>query len=100
QTWEVVSGAAPWAARSGHALVSLQGRLLLVGGAASNLLDPDVDEVLRRDVWGSTDGSAWQQLSGGAPFAGRERLGAAVCRGQMALVVGGRGEAGNLGDVW
>jgi hypothetical protein len=100
KVWVQMTPSAPWAARSWHTLIAVQGHLLLLGGHVSDELDADVDEVLRRDVWSSVDGANWELASPGAAFAGRERLAASAWRGTMALVVGGRGEAGNLGDIW
>lgn len=85
-----------WPARSYHEVVVQGDRLVLLGGQ-NFLLDPNpacagnpfcFPKFLSRseffnDVWASSDGAEWTQLTASAPWAGRAGLSAAVLDGEI-----------------
>lgn len=60
------------------------------------------------DVWSSTDGRSWQQLTENAPWQGRSGLSAIVFKGWIYILGGGTGDDSAIGgtgrvlfnDVW
>jgi hypothetical protein len=112
-----------WAARSYHEVVVQGDRMVLLGGQ-NFLLDPNpacagnpfcFPKFVSRseffnDVWASTDGAQWTQLTAAAPWAGRAGLSAAVLDGWIYVlggsvnddpgVVGGPPRRQLFNDVW
>jgi hypothetical protein len=126
RTWtRVHTGEEPgtWPARSYHEVVVQGGRMVLLGGQ-NFLLDPNpacgtnpfcFPKFVSRsqffnDVWASTDGANWTQLTADAPWAGRAGLSAAVLDGEIYVmggsvnddpgVVGGPPNRQLFNDVW
>ena len=54
---------APWAPRSGHSTVALDGKLWVIGGATGS--------ATLNDVWSSQDGCTWTQENAQAPWTTR-----------------------------
>jgi hypothetical protein len=125
RTWTEVlpTEESPWAARSYHEVVVQGSRMVLLGGQNFVLEDnPACDgnafcfprRVSRseffNDVWASTDGAHWEQLTAAAPWAGRAGLSAAVLDGQIYVlggsvnddtaIVGGPPNRLLFNDVW
>ena len=112
-----------WPARSYHEVVVQGDRMVLLGGQ-NFLLDPNpacganpfcFPKFVSRseffnDVWASTDGAEWTQLTAAAPWAGRAGLSAAVLNGEIYVlggsvnddpgVVGGPPNRQLFNDVW
>jgi hypothetical protein len=111
-SWQLLTDAAPWRDRAGHAMLRYGGRLLLVSGRSSAPVNIDLDSPILRDVWVSSNGYVWEKVLGGedfgspqvvgeSPFEGREHFGAVVHGLSDKLVLfGGQGLQGRLGDVW
>ncbi len=126
RTWDRVHPDAEpdsWPARSYHEVVVQGDRMVLLGGQ-NFLLDPNpacagnwfcFPKFLSRseffnDVWASTDGAEWTQLTADAPWAGRAGLSAAVLDGEIYVfggsvnddpgVVGGPPTRQLFNDVW
>ena len=104
RTWTqtlTTDDAAHWKARAYHEVVVHKGRMVLLGGQNFPLeTNPACNEsvfcsprlVARseffNDVWASTDGSSWEQLTAAAPWSGRAGLSAAVLD-DVIYVMGG-----------
>ncbi len=98
---EPTAGRPRWPARSYHEVVVQGTRMVLLGGQ-NFILEPNpacggsffcFPRFLSRseffnDVWASTDGSHWEQLTASAPWEGRAGLSAAVL-GDEIYVLGG-----------
>jgi len=87
---------APWAPRSGHDTILLNGQLFLMGG--STWLNPNLPRTYLNDVWSSPDGQNWTFL-GNAPWAGRDRFASVIFNNQI-FVIGGKGHPQSFADVW
>jgi len=99
-TWTQVQDAAPWPGR--HLASScvlppsgptLKSRVVLLGGSAAGSRRLD-------DVWQSEDeGSSWDLLVDGAPWAARHSA-ALIANNQELLLLGGSSASGAQCDVW
>ena len=76
--------------RTGHCAVVIDGTVLVAAGSYGSKLN---------DVWRSSDGMTWIQVTSSASFSPRAGHGCAVVGTQMVLV-GGYGSTGYLNDVW
>jgi hypothetical protein len=112
-TWEQRTAAAPWAGRAGLSVAVLDNRLFVFGGSQnddSSIIGPNGPERLYyNDVWASTDGAEWEQLTDAAPW--EPRAGASVVeRDGLIWLFGGEDgftcsplpdcEAPYFNDVW
>ena len=105
QTWEVATMDAPWHGRTGHAVVVLGDKMILIGGYAvdedaSNTHDTD---HYMNDVWQSTDGETWTKLTD-APFGKRAYHSAVVVEVggvDTIFVIGGmKNGTDYYDDIW
>ncbi|GAB5524871.1 MAG: hypothetical protein Roseis2KO_27430 [Roseivirga sp.] len=87
-----------FSARSGHTLTVFNGSMVLIGGA-----DLDSQQLLRQrnDIWSSTDGINWTEISvTGTLFSERWIHGATV-HDNLLWVIGGDDQTGfRFNDVW
>jgi hypothetical protein len=93
--WKLATATAAWAPRRNHRVLVFDNKLWLLGGAESS---GSVDKTPTRffnDVWFSTDGVNWTQVTANASWGGRGgHLGLAF--GNKMWVIGGEGRR----DVW
>jgi hypothetical protein len=99
--WEEVSGAAPWAPRAGGAVVVKDDELFLLGGEAGFVCTPlpDCEPPYFNDVWSTTDGATWEEVTSAAPWSPRPGH---QCELLSPTIVcfGGFGQLGNPVDMW
>ena len=89
KNWVRETDDAKWAGRYNHQAVSHNGRLYVLGGLSSNLLN---------DVWSSADGKSWVRETDDAKWAGRYNHQAVSQNGRL-YVLGGL-SSNLLNDVW
>jgi hypothetical protein len=102
--WTSVTQSAGWGGRRSHAAAAFNNRLWIFGGYFEK--PSDQSWLLRRDVWSSVDGAAWQQESVGEGWSPRFAHGAVSFNGRM-WVIGGyfldqsqQGEIDANAEVW
>ncbi|MDH3682622.1 MAG: hypothetical protein OEV40_22025 [Acidimicrobiia bacterium] len=95
QTWEQMTGSAPWQGRAGLSAVVVDDHLYVLGGSrnddASIIGADGPQRVYFNDVWRSTDGVEWELMTDDAPW--EPRAGASVVAHRGAIWLFG-GEAG------
>lgn len=96
--WVQVTANAPWAARQGHTSFVFNNRIWVVGGQKVGLGGPFSIAFLN-DVWSSTDGINWTQVTANAPWIVRALHVSATFNGRM-WVMGGANSNTFLNDVW
>jgi hypothetical protein len=94
--WKRENANAPWAPRAYHASVVHDGKLWVIGGG--NYLPK---YHASNDVWSSSDGLHWEQVTDRAPWSPRIWF-SAVVHSDRIWVLGGwsNNPARNWGDVW
>jgi hypothetical protein len=93
QSWELVTGAAPWPARAGAAVVEKNGYLYLLGGEDGFLCTvgpAGLQCPYFNDVWRSRDGATWELVTPSAGWSARPGLQSQVL-GDTIIVFGGFG---------
>lgn len=94
--WQQVTAAAPWAARAYQATVVHDGKIWVLGGG--NYVP---EYQARNDVWCSTDGVHWEQVTAAAPWPPRIWFSAVVYRNRIWVLGGWSNHPSrNWGDVW
>ena len=83
-SWEV-AGTAAWPARKGTTVVPYQGKLWLFGGSTSVDEHGAPDQFLN-DVWTSTNGIDWTEVTDAAPWPAQEYPGIVVFNNALYLV--------------
>jgi len=98
--WEQVAERAGWTPRLAAAAVEFQGKMWILGGT-ENYYFGDKNS-LKNDVWSSTDGKQWQQVTQHAPWSPRAYHQAAVLGDRLYVFGGGNyvPEYWALNDVW
>ncbi len=86
-TWAQATSNPGWTARVGLALLSFQNKLWVMGGV-DNCGQPYGCQLYRNDVWSSSDGISWAQVTPHAEWGGRSLFGAVVHNNAM-WVLGG-----------
>ena len=93
--WEQMTEAAPWEGRAGLRAVAYDGQLWIFGGSTNDdsaIVGPAGPErIYFNDVWRSTDGADWEQVTASAPW--EPRAGAVVVEKDDAMYLLG-GEDG------
>ena len=99
-TWTQVTDSAPWSPRVLHYTVAFNGALYVIGGQQLyETLVPvpnpyPTEPVYYNDVWRSTDGADWQQVSS-LPHAIGMICGSVVFNGELWIIGGGQyGDSG------
>lgn len=95
-SWKLVTPQAGWSPR-GQIIgqVVYGGKMWIIGGGTY-----DVRTYLN-DVWSSSDGATWTQVTSAAPWAGRQFHNVAVFADKMWVVAGGTAASeGGSTDVW
>jgi hypothetical protein len=91
-TWEQLTEAAPWPGRAGLSAAVLGDDIYVFGGSQnddSSIIGPGGPaRIYYNDVWRSSDGVTWEEVTDAAPW--EPRAGAAVVvRGDEILLLGG-----------
>ncbi len=97
--WILANSNAQFSKRGGHKVVvhnDGSGEKMYLIGGHDGLSIPD---NFLNDVWVSSDGANWTQITASAPFSGRYGLSAVSADGKIIIAVGGT-NAGNARDVW
>lgn len=95
-TWTQATDEAAFEERGYHAVLAYNNKMWVIGG----LIEPTTDDYEAvNDVYSSTDGITWTQVTGSAAFSARGAQGAAVFNNQM-WILGGSDLTNNLYDVW
>ncbi|MGA1051167.1 MAG: hypothetical protein ACO3WU_02615 [Ilumatobacteraceae bacterium] len=99
--WELMTDAAPWEPRAGGATVERDGLLFLFGGEDGFTCEPlpDCDPPYFNDVWVTSDGATWVEVTESAGWSPRPGH---VCNlvGNQFLCFGGFGLLENPTDMW
>jgi len=98
--WDCVTKKAGWSARCGAAGVVFKNKMWILGGI-ERYLDGNASH-LKNDVWSSSDGKTWTQVTAKAPWAPRAFHGAVVFQGKIWVFGGGNYQPSYQGfnDVW
>ncbi len=101
RNWQQVTAAAPWSRRAGAELVTRGDYLYLLGGEVGFLCEPQPDCELPyfNDVWRSSDGENWEQVTESAEWPARPGHQCAVIQDRF-ICFGGFGLPENPVDVW
>jgi len=91
-TWEQTTAEAPWVGRAGLMAASFDGAIYVFGGSKNDdaaIIGPagPVREYFN-DVWRSTDGVTWEQVTAAAPWSPRAGGAVAVHEGALYLLGG------------
>ena len=96
KAWRLATDKAPWSPRAYHAAVVHDGKMWVLGGG--NYVP---QYQAKNDVWCSSDGAEWTQVTDAAPWHPRLWFSAAVYRNRMWVLGGWSNDpARNWGDVW
>jgi len=95
-TWMQITNAAPWGPRTGQAAVSFNGKLWVLGGQDQG---NGTSGNYRNDIWSTSNGVVWTQVTNAAPWSARVAFGCVVFNNKM-WILGGGTASGNLNDVW
>jgi hypothetical protein len=100
-TWEQVTDAAPWSPRAGGAVAVKDGRLFLLGGEEGFVCSPlpDCEPPYFNDVWSTTDGTTWEEVTPAADWPSRPGHQCEVL-GDEIVCFGGFGQPTNPVDMW
>jgi len=96
ETWTQATSSAPWSARSYNTSVVYNNKIWVIGGFRFY----DVNFILFKDVWYSSDGINWTQATSSAPWSARAYHTSVVYDNKI-WVMGGEVSSGNRwNDVW
>jgi len=96
RTWTQVTPAAGWSPRAYHQAAVLGDKIYVLGGG--NYVP---QYHAKNDVWSSTDGRNWTQVTGAAPWHPRLWFSAVTYRDRLWVLGGWSNEPSkNWGDVW
>lgn len=95
--WHQVTDAAPWAARAGLASVVYKDELYMIGGGYNNIF-----RKVLNDVWKTSDGVRWEQVTPAADFAPRSGARLLDHNGKLLVLAGEHGFSNDtqFHDVW
>jgi N-acetylneuraminic acid mutarotase len=95
--WIQVTNNAPFSKRSGHKIFEFNSKLWLIGG-----YDTNGSPMFKNDIWNSSDGINWTQVSNNAPFSQRTNFGLVIFNSKIYLI-GGYNTYGTplfKNDIW
>lgn len=98
--WEQATANAGWSPRIAAAIVEFRGKIWILGGTENYYFGDD--ESLKNDVWSSSDGKHWEQITAHAEWSPRGYHQAVVLNDKI-YVFGGGNYVPNyhaLNDVW
>jgi hypothetical protein len=93
--WTCVTSHAPWSPRAHHQAVVFEDKIWVLGGGGRF---PDPHTL--NDVWCSSDGLNWTQVTAAAEWAPRLWHSSLVYRGHLWVLAGVDQGIVNRGDVW
>ena len=96
KTWSLATPHAGWSPR-GQIIgnVVFGGKMWVIGGGTYDL------RTYLNDVWNSSDGANWTQVTAAAPWSGRQFHNVAVFDNKIWVVAGGTAASeGGTSDVW
>lgn len=98
--WEQATPHAAWTPRLAAGIVNFKGKMWILGGTENYFFGTDDD--LRNDVWSSSDGEHWEQVTANAPWSPRAYHQAVVHDGKIWVFGGGNyvPEHHACNDVW
>lgn len=89
--WEQMTDSAGWSPRAGLSATVLNGEIYVLGGSVNDddsIVGGPPQREYFNDVWKSSDGAVWQQLTDAAPWT--QRAGAElVTKGEYLYLLGG-----------
>ena len=99
-SWTLASAGPHWTPRTSHNVTVFNDQLWLTGGA--NWVGPENSDYTHfNDVWTSTDGVSWLQITSSAPWAERAQHGVVVYDGQLWILGGVQWDVQQFfNDVW
>lgn len=94
-TWVQATAAAPWQGRAGLMAAAFDGAIYIFGGSRNDdsaVIGPTgPTREYFNDVWRSTDGTTWEQVTASAPWSPRAGGAVVVKDGELYLLGGERG---------
>jgi len=94
-TWQLETANAGWSKRTHAQAIVFDDKLWIMGGGRWH-----PDTIPTNDVWCSSDGINWSQVTAAAQWKPRMWFSAAVYRDRLWVLGGWSKEEGNFGDVW
>jgi hypothetical protein len=89
--WEEMVASAPWSGRAGLSAIVYKNEIFVMGGSYNDdaaIVGGQPIRVYLNDVWKSSDGKDWEQLTGNASWAPRAGAAVVVKDGYMYLLGG------------
>lgn len=98
--WEQATSRAGWTPRLGAAGVVFDGKMWILGGSEQYFFG--TDKSLRNDVWCSSDGKEWKEVTAAAPWPPRAYHAAVAFDNKLWVFGGGNylPEYKGFNDVW
>jgi len=99
QSWEPL-GNAPWETRAGIAFTVYKGKMWVAGGCYHSSIGKG--RYFLNDVWSSSDGVSWEQMTANASWTARSGARLVVHNDKLMLIAGEVGFTPDtqLGDIW
>lgn len=99
KTWQNL-GSAPWKTRAGIAFAEFNGQMVVAGGCYGGSIGKS--RKFLNDVWASTDGQNWTQLTAEAPWEARSGARLVAFNDKLYLIAGEKGFTPDtqFGDIW
>jgi N-acetylneuraminic acid mutarotase len=101
ENWECATMNAPWKGRTGHSVVTLNDKMILIGGYAVDEDGESTHETnhYMNDVWESDDGQEWEKIADNV-FEGRAYHSATVIDGDIYVIGGRKDGTKYFDDIW